>query len=400
MNEKQLLQIDSWLQGQHRYKLLDCEQTYILKLKGALLQVWLASYMYENDDQQSWLSNAAMMRATGIASEHTVIDAKRWLTENGWLRNTGHVAAMKYENPSQGAYTVPIVTTDNPCKNRTPAIIAPRYPKRAAKNALQNSQPPPAKIADKVSDSGSALGSVSASEDSTYESACTSKDSNYNGSDSRTYDVTTPVASLLPPSGRDENQKPQPKTKTRASASRWAQRYKAPKPEGFDTWSVSARAIWIEANRLRPGEVPVHQAEDAPAPLVQGEPVRLGKSALPTPPPGSAPPPAHAARYQCPVCEFSNTSASQIAAHIQDKHPELGQQSFKISCTEEGCPWRTWWNKIGNNKAKADADLLDHLEIEHNSASPRYNPWVECPDCGVEHQMKDNHQTRCRKKKE
>jgi antibiotic biosynthesis monooxygenase (ABM) superfamily enzyme len=35
MNEKQLAQIDAWLHGQHRYKLLDREQTGILKLKGA-----------------------------------------------------------------------------------------------------------------------------------------------------------------------------------------------------------------------------------------------------------------------------------------------------------------------------------------------------------------------------
>lgn len=76
MNEKQLAQIEEWLNGDRRYKLLDCEQTGILQLKGALLQVWLASYMCENDDQESWLGIKGLMKLTGL-SNRAVIDARR-----------------------------------------------------------------------------------------------------------------------------------------------------------------------------------------------------------------------------------------------------------------------------------------------------------------------------------
>src|ERR1035437_8442822 len=100
MNEKQLNQIEEWLSGQKPYKLLDCSRRAFLKLKGARLHVWLALYTREDDDQQSWLSLERLMADTGC-SKHTVIDARRWLVENGWIRVLDGSAADKYSNPSQ-----------------------------------------------------------------------------------------------------------------------------------------------------------------------------------------------------------------------------------------------------------------------------------------------------------
>jgi hypothetical protein len=129
MNEKQLTQVEAWLEGQARYKLLDCEQTAFLRLKGGLLQIWMCCFHHEGDDQQSWLSNPAVARLTGL-TERYVTDARRRLRDNGWMKDTGHVAAIKYINPSQGSYNVPVVMVDNPCKNRTPAKCAPLYTPR------------------------------------------------------------------------------------------------------------------------------------------------------------------------------------------------------------------------------------------------------------------------------
>ena len=386
MNEKQLNQIDAWLQGQHRYKLLDCEQTAFLKLKGSLLQVWMACYLHENDDQESWLSNAAIMRETGIASEHTVIEARRWLVANGWLKETGHVAAIKYLNPSQGSYKVPCITVDNPAKNAGAANYAAPSRKRAAKIASAKIAEPPAKSADKGSVSVSGSGSLSDSKESESIPVSVAEDSESMLSASLAIGEER-VASLLAPSGGDENQKP----KTRASAVKWLQKYAAPKPDEFDTWSVSARAIWIEANRLRPGQPP---AVPVPSEDRLNAAPDVRESAPPTPPPGSAPPPARF-KFNCPVCEFGHKYGYEVAEHIEKEHPHLGQQTFEIICPNDECQWVTGWNKVSNNKDDKDAALLEHLEVQHDPKSSRYDPWEPCK-CGVYVRRSDREEHHCK----
>ena len=104
MTDKELNQIDFWLSGQKRYKLLDCSRRAFLKLKGARLQVWMAVYTSEGDEHQSWLSLETLMSRTG-RSKHTVIEARRWLVANGWIRVLEGSAADKYDNPSTGAHS-------------------------------------------------------------------------------------------------------------------------------------------------------------------------------------------------------------------------------------------------------------------------------------------------------
>ena len=113
MTDKELNQIDFWLSGQKRYKLLDCSRRGFLKLKGARLQVWLAHYTSERDSQQSWLSLEWLMADTGC-SKPTVIAARRWLVKHGWIRVLEGSAADMYENPTQGAHKVRIMCVDDP----------------------------------------------------------------------------------------------------------------------------------------------------------------------------------------------------------------------------------------------------------------------------------------------
>lgn len=356
MNDKQLAQIEAWLDGQKRYKLLDCEETAFLQLKGALLQVWMACFIHENDDQESWLSNATLMRLTGIRSEHTVIDARRWLMENGWLRDKGHVAAVKYLNPSQGAYTVPVMSVDNPCKNCSPARNAVPPRKTTAKNAPAKNAEPPAKIADNVS--AVALASAVAIA-STVEPTAT---------------LATPCCKQvnLSPSERPslrEDEKQQQKQKTSASAVKWLEKYTEPKPVGFDVWTQESRSAWCVEHKR---QVPVEPIESKP----KEDPFAVGSTLTSSPAaaaPKTPPPPAH--KFICPHCEFGHKYGYEVAAHIEEEHPEQGQQSFRIECVEAGCNWGMWWNKVDNNKDEKEAEFLDHLEIQHNPGSPRYNPY-------------------------
>jgi hypothetical protein len=211
MNEKQLAQVEEWLKGDHRYKLLDCTRTGILKLKGTLLQVWLACYMCENDNQQSWLSIPKLMELTGL-SEHTVIDARRYLISIGAIRDTGHTANIMYENPRQGAYTCKVLTVDDPAKVAPPAKLAAPRNKRAAKSAPAKVAVPPVKVAGKGSVSGSGCGSLSDSKESNSTSDSLSEDSESTLSDASTIGKEQ-VASLLTPSGG--GRKPKRKNKTK-----------------------------------------------------------------------------------------------------------------------------------------------------------------------------------------
>jgi hypothetical protein len=166
---------------------------------------------------------------------------------------------------------------------------------------------------------------------------------------------------------------------------------------------VSARAMWVENHRLRPGQVPsvADPLEDELELILSVE-----SSAPQALPPNSALPPTRtgspaasgsaAAWFQCPVCDYSHRYSSDVAEHIEKEHPELGQQSFRLECPQDGCNWATWWNKVGNNKAKTDAELLEHLEVQHNTNSPRYDPWFTC-ECGIDLPRSEMEKHNCKR---
>lgn len=352
MTDKELNQIDFWLSGQKRYKLLDCSRRGFLKLKGARLQVWLAHYTSERDSQQSWLSLEWLMADTGC-SKPTVIAARRWLVKHGWIRVLEGSAADMYENPTQGAHKVRIMCVDDPTNGvgGKESLLGEGVKKLDVKELGKETLP-------NVSVSAFAFASASAVA---------------SGIEVTTTHATTCMS--VSPSEEDEKQKPkqQQQPPRSSSATKWLLTYDSPMPEEFKSWSQESRTTWcLEHKRkvlpveskpevLAPAQVKVSVAATAPKASVL--------SATPTPP--TTPPPP--ARWNCRVCEFDHKHASGVAEHIEKKHPELGQQSFRIDCPK--CNWGMWWNKLDDNKAVKEAELLDHLEVEHNPTSPRYAPY-------------------------
>lgn len=402
MNDKQLAQVEEWLKGQKRYKLLDTERKDVLKLKGSLLQVWLAQYMNENDDQESWLSIATLMEQTGL-SEHTVIDARKKLTRDGWSRrHANKTAAQKYEKPTRGAHKVPVYSVDDPSAKSAGAVFA------SAISAPANVIPP--KIADKV-----------------YGSGCSS---GYSSSYNLLADtVTSKQASLLAlPSGEEKPENPKPTTKPIVPVPSTnpvppppvppvpATRKKVktagdgtPWPDDFDTWTNPARCEWLDAHAVpvplapsnptptkgspaEPKAEPplksllIAQSRKAAAPPADNEPdewarpqpqPELDELSESEPPPGASAPlsafagplrqptPLPSNSFKCPVCEYGDNCSFYLAVHIEKEHPELGTQLFKIACPHDGCKWITGWDKVTNDKAQKEAALREHLDEKH-----------------------------------
>jgi hypothetical protein len=113
MNDKIINQIYTWLEGQKRFKLLDCSRKGILKLKGARLQVYMAQLMNESDDEESWLSITTMMELTGLSNK-TIVEARKWLDANGYQSDTGRTGSTKYTRATHGAHKVKVIQMTYP----------------------------------------------------------------------------------------------------------------------------------------------------------------------------------------------------------------------------------------------------------------------------------------------
>jgi hypothetical protein len=276
MNDKQLAQVEEWLKGQKRYKLLDTERKDVLRLKGSLLQVWLAQYMNENDDQESWLSIATLMEQTGL-SEHTVIDARKKLTEAGWARrHSGKTAAQKYQKPTRGAHKVSVYSVDDPS-----AKVA------GAEFADANVIPP--KLADKVYDSGSSSGYSSpydyvpvASEVASLSSLPSVEEAPENQKPTAKPILPVPSPDSVPPPPASASRK---KVRTATDGTPW--------PNDFNSWTNLDRTKWLhDHSGDNPVSFPVEPKTESP----QKPPV----IALP---PKTPPPPART--WNCETCGAS-----------------------------------------------------------------------------------------------
>jgi hypothetical protein len=276
MTDKQLAQIEEWLQGQKRYKLLDTERKDILKLKGAKLQVWLAQHMSESDDQESWLSLSTLQSLTGL-SEPTVIGARQWLLANSWMRDTGGVAADKYTKPSRGSHKVRVLSVDAPKESLAPKVVLEE------------------KSLDKVYGYSSSYGYSSIPIPVILHSVTVQQE-----------DESSSTPSSLRSGDKPEEQpKAKPTTKPKAPASdvpvevkstrKHHPKYDDPFPLEFDTWSVLARAEWCEAHAVsnKPKvSFPVEKREAPVPPTIKAEPVQPPEVRPPTsaPPPTAKPP--------------------------------------------------------------------------------------------------------------
>lgn len=363
MTDKELNQIEAWLSGQGRYKLFDAERLDILRaLTGNEFKVWFYLWTQERMGQESWPSLSTLVEKTGL-TENTVIKIRKRLKERRWVWETGQTAADKYDSPTRGAHKVKVIRVDDPSK------IAPAKPAASkiagAEIAPANVYPP--KIEDNVSIVSAFVVASTGTIGDAPASTCTGKPS-------------------ILPSEEDENQTPkQPRPRsTLESAAKWLSRYSEAKPVDFETWSQVDRTHWcIEHDRSTPVKEPRSSsglsASRAQHPKAQDELVPVDivpVSASLTPPPPQAPP--SPPEFTCPVtgCEYRSEFGYGIAEHIQEKHSELGQQSFRINCPKDGCSWGAWWNKIDGNRAKKEADLNAHLEAKHDPTSPRYEPQI------------------------
>lgn len=205
MNDKQLAQIDEWLSGHKRYKLLDCECKELLKLKGSLLRVLLAQFMGGDDNEESWLSNSSVMELTGL-SEKAVINARKELIKDGWMQATGETAAQKYEKPTRGARQVKVYSL-------APVKFTP------------------VKSTDKVYGYGSRSESATA----THSGTSTREDGNYSKQNQKPKAKPTPAVPCTPLAA----------TPTKVKQSKLA-KDGTPWPDDFDSWTNPERCRWLE----------------------------------------------------------------------------------------------------------------------------------------------------------
>ena len=79
----------------------------LIELKGARLPVWIAHRAMEGKDGESYPSLKRLEEYTGL-NRQTVILARKWLRESGWLTTSGQ------KRTSQGEFSIPIEHTTIP----------------------------------------------------------------------------------------------------------------------------------------------------------------------------------------------------------------------------------------------------------------------------------------------
>jgi hypothetical protein len=97
------------------YKVLDCQRKGVLGLPSGAVHLWLAYWMHESEDNESYISTRALAAMMNV-DRNTVMKWQRYLIENGWLKLTGGGAADKYDNPTRGASKVLTMRVDDPLK--------------------------------------------------------------------------------------------------------------------------------------------------------------------------------------------------------------------------------------------------------------------------------------------
>lgn len=106
--------------GEPNYKLLDCDKKALLCLPPQAVNLWLAYFMHEDMESESFMSLPTIMELTGW-SRRSIIDWTAWLVARGWLVDTGKTAADKWiamgRVPTRGAWQVHVyraVQLDSP----------------------------------------------------------------------------------------------------------------------------------------------------------------------------------------------------------------------------------------------------------------------------------------------
>jgi Helix-turn-helix domain len=200
--------IEAYLRGQIKIKVWDSSWGNIFReLSPSQFKLWFYLWSQGNDEHETWQSLDTMENGTDM-SRHTVIAARKYLLEHGWLVATGGTAADKYNSPTRGASQVLVYRAVVPAES-SKLTSAETAPVKELEFTSPNSAPvtefTSAKFAPNVSgsDSGSDLGSASSSGTVTgIESSSSSASCSGLAGRSQT---TLKQSSL-----REENQKPTP----------------------------------------------------------------------------------------------------------------------------------------------------------------------------------------------
>jgi hypothetical protein len=263
------------------YKVIDCQRKGILGPPSGAVHVWLAYWMHESEDNESYISTRALAAITKM-DRNTVMKWQRYLIANGWLKLTGGSAADKYDNPTRGASKVLTMRVDDPLKG----CLAEKISREKGGGIIQpagGGNLTGGKIQPEV------YGSVSGS-----SSRCVTVPSSAiaMAADETNFSLRSNDEGQNQKQNQEPNQNQEQNPLRSASAVKpqlkQSPKYDSPFPAEFDAWSVQARAEWVEAHSVKfTVRVPVPPEKSWPLP-VESTPVKPSPKVQP---PNSAPPP-------------------------------------------------------------------------------------------------------------
>jgi hypothetical protein len=301
------------------YKVLDCQRKGILGLPSGAVHLWLAYWMNESEDNESYLSTRTLAAITNT-DRNTVMKWQRYLLANGWLKLTGGSAADKYDNPTRGASKVLTMRVDDPLKG----CLAEKIGHEEGGGNLIGG-----KIQPKVYGSGSVSSSRCVTVPSTSTCMSVAMPSCRETFSLRSNDEGQNQEQHQEP---NQNQKQNPERSASAVKTQLKQssKYDSPFPADFDAWSVLARAEWVELHSAKaPVQVPVPPEKSEPLPVeppARAMPVEVTPVVQPptTPPPPTTAvpvPPAKEIDWRLEVVKSIGKGIYQLQLYYNAKVP-------------------------------------------------------------------------------
>ena len=277
------------------YKVLDCQRKGILGLPSGAVHLWLAYWMHESEDNESYISSRALAAITNV-DRNTVMKWQQYLIDNGWLKLTGGSAADKYEKPTRGANKVLTMRVDDPLKG----CLAEKISHEESGGIIQpggGGNLIGGKIQPKVYGSGSGYVSssrcvtvpiISPSPSTSTTVAISGNEitsslrSNDEGQEQEQHQEQNQELN------QNQNQKPLRSASAVKPQLKQSPKYDSPFPAEFDSWSVLARAEWCESHSVKATvQVPVPPEKNK---FLSVEPKQV-KAAPVVQPPKTPPPP-------------------------------------------------------------------------------------------------------------
>lgn len=332
--------------GEPIYKVLDCQRKGILGLPSGAVHLWLAYWMHESEDNESYLSTRTLAAIMNV-DRNTVMKWQQYLLANGWLKLTGGSAADKYDNPTRGASKVLTMRVDDPLKE----CLAKIGHEGGGGNLIGE------KIQPKVSGSGSGSSSRCVTVPSTSTAPVTVREE-------MTISLRSndEVQNQEQHQERNQNQKQNPERSASAVKPQLKQspKYDSPFPAEFDAWSVLARAEWVELHTVKATvQAPVPPEKDEPLPVEPPAATTPVKAAPVMQPLTTPPPPSRAV----PV-----TPATEIDWRLESVK-SIGEDIYKLQAYYNAkvpppADWESVWLE--------DCDKLYQLAEGKDAHIPRW----------------------------